>query len=137
MIKLPSLTVGALIVNKEGKILVLKSKKWHGKYIFPCGHVDFGETLQDALKREVKEETALDIKNIGLLRAGETIKSSEFHDADRHFVSLNYLCKTNQGKVRLNHEAQEYLWVFPQKALKLNLDLLTRQAIKKIFKRIL
>ncbi len=54
--------VGGLIV-KDKEILLLNSPKWN-KYILPGGHVEFREPLEDALIREIREETGLEVKNI-------------------------------------------------------------------------
>ena len=53
----PEPTVGALVFNPEGKILLIKSYKWTGKYVISGGHIELGESIEQALKREVKEET--------------------------------------------------------------------------------
>ena len=75
----PRVTIGAMIFNPtEEKILLLKSSKWNGLYIFPCGHVEFGEKLEDAVLREVKEETNLTVKDITFLRVMEFINSKEY-----------------------------------------------------------
>ncbi len=58
----PEPTVGALIVNKEGKILLTKSHKWFDKYTLPGGHIEVGETMKEAIIREVKEETGGNIR---------------------------------------------------------------------------
>ena len=53
----PEPTVGALIINSENKILLVKSHKWmNGKYSVPGGHVEIGESFEEAIIREVKEE---------------------------------------------------------------------------------
>jgi nucleoside triphosphatase len=126
---IPRITIGAVIFNK-GKILLLRSKKWHNRYIVPCGHVEFGEKLTAAVKREVKEETGLRVSDIKLIRVGEMIGSNEYFDNKRHFVSLNYSCLVKTDKIKLNEEAESYLWLKPSDALKLKLDSLTRAAIK-------
>ncbi len=60
----PRVTIGALVFNEKNEILLLKSEKWHGKYTVPCGHVEFGELLEDAVRREVMEETRLEVEYI-------------------------------------------------------------------------
>ncbi|HEX4921650.1 MAG TPA: NUDIX domain-containing protein, partial [Candidatus Bathyarchaeia archaeon] len=71
----PEPTVGALIVNKEGKILLAKSHKWFDKYTLPGGHIEVGETMKEALKREVKEEVGLDVEVGEFLTMQEAIFS--------------------------------------------------------------
>ena len=52
----PSVIVGALVINKKGNIFLARSKKWGNKFSVPGGHVNLDESLEDAIKREVKEE---------------------------------------------------------------------------------
>ncbi|MBU0457462.1 MAG: NUDIX domain-containing protein [Nanoarchaeota archaeon] len=132
--KIPRVTIGAVVFNNNNELLLLKSKKWHDRYILPCGHVEFGETLIEAVKREVKEETNLQVNNVEFLRYDELIKSSEFHDTDRHFVSLNFKCIAENSDIILNDEAQSYIWVNLNSALKLNTDSLTRLSLEKLKK---
>ena len=61
----PEPTVGALIFNQADKILLIKSHKWHNQYVVPGGHIELGETMEDALRREIEEETGLSIHDIG------------------------------------------------------------------------
>ena len=66
----PEPTVGALIFNPEGKLLLMRSHKWRDKYVVPGGHIELGEHIEDALKREVKEETGLDVTDQSSTPAG-------------------------------------------------------------------
>jgi nucleoside triphosphatase len=126
----PSITVGAFIINNKGELFLTKSHKWDGRFTVPSGHVEYGEKIEDALKREVKEETNLDIKELKFLCFGEIINSKEFHDQTRHFVYLDFACKAINNSVVLNDEAEEYVWVNFQKVLELNLDTVTRNSIE-------
>jgi len=65
--KYPEPTVGALIFNSKDQLFLMKSHKWRDNYVVPGGHIELGETLKDALIREVKEETNLDIYDIEFL----------------------------------------------------------------------
>jgi len=58
----PEPTVGALIVDQQGKILLARSHKWFDKYTLPGGHIEVGESMADAVRREVKEEVGLDVE---------------------------------------------------------------------------
>jgi len=55
--KYPELTVSALIYNPQDQILLCRSHKWDDRYSIPGGHVEYGETLEEALRREIDEET--------------------------------------------------------------------------------
>lgn len=105
----PEPTVGALIFNTRGKLFLMKSHKWGGKYVIPGGHIELGEQAIDALKREIKEETGLDIFDIEFIGIQEFIFDPAFWEK-RHFVFLDYACKTDSSAVTLNSEGQEYGW---------------------------
>lgn len=122
--------VGALIFNREGKILLMRSHKWKDKYMIPGGHIEFGETMKEALIREVKEETNLDIKDIEFVQFQECIFDNTFWKK-RHFIFFDFACKTDSTDVKLNEEAQEFGWFSIKEALKLDADIYTIKTIKK------
>ena len=132
--KFPEPTVGALIFNPQGKILLMKSHKWKGKYVIPGGHVELGEKLEDALKREIKEETGLRIYDIEFICFQEFVFDDAFWKK-RHFIFFDFACKTNSTNVELNPESQEYVWVNLKEALKLPIDPYTRKTIKEYIKK--
>lgn len=110
MCKYPEPTVGAVIFNSDNKVLLCKSHKWDNKYVIPGGHIELGETMELALKREILEETGLEIYDIKLISLKESVFSETFHQK-KHFIFIDYQCKTDSSDVVLNEEAEEYAWV--------------------------
>ncbi|MDY7077318.1 MAG: NUDIX domain-containing protein [Chloroflexota bacterium] len=127
----PEPTVGALIFNPQGKVLLVKQDKWRGKYVIPGGHIELGETMEDALRREIKEETGLDIYDIQFTSLQEFIFDETYHKKG-HFVFIDFVCKTGSNKVELNSESQEYVWVPLEEALDLPVEAYTRRLIEKV-----
>lgn len=126
MNRYPEPTVGAIIFNPEDRILLCRSKKWGDKYVFPGGHVEWGEKLEDALLREVKEETGLDVYDLKLVSLQESIFSDTFCDR-RHFIFIDFLCRTDSSKVTLSDEAEEYVWVKEDEILEYDLGGFVRE----------
>lgn len=126
--KYPEPTVGGLVFNAQGQLLVVKSHKWKGKYTIPGGHVEVGERLEDALRREIKEETGLDVHDIAFLCFQEYIAGDSFWEK-RHFIFFDFTCQSAGTEVVLNEEAQEYRWLDPQEALAYPIDDYLRHSI--------
>ena len=106
----PEPTVGALIFNDKNQLLIVKTHKWKGKYTIPGGHVEMGEYLEDALKREIQEETGLNLIKANYLCYQEFVFDDSFWEK-RHFIFFDFVCRVEDGVVQLNEEAQDYAWV--------------------------
>jgi nucleoside triphosphatase len=130
----PEPTVGALIFGPDGKLFLMKSHKWMGKYVVPGGHIELGERIEDALVREVKEETGLDIFDIEFLCFQEFIYDDAFWTKS-HFIFFDYVCKTDSTEVTLNSEAEEYIWASLDEVPDLIADSYTQAAIKKYLEK--
>jgi nucleoside triphosphatase len=127
----PEPTVGALIVNSEGRILLAKSHKWFDKYTLPGGHIEVGEKMVDAVRREVKEEVGLDVEVVEMLLVQEAIFAPEFYKK-KHFIFIDFYCRSKDQEVKLDHEEiQDYIWVFPGAAYNLKIDSFTRKTIDR------
>lgn len=129
----PVVTVGALIFNRSGQVLMIRTHKWSNRWGIPGGKTKFGETSEEALRREIKEETSLDIDDVRFVLVQDCIHSPEFY-RDAHFVLLNYTCRcVGAEEVRLNEEAVEFRWVAPEQALSLDLNVPTRILLDAVF----
>lgn len=122
----PVVTVGALIYNQQDQVLMIRTHKWSNLWGIPGGKTKFGERSEAALRREIQEETALEIGDIRFVLVQDCIQSREFY-RDAHFVLLNYTCRcVGRPDVRLNEEAVEFKWVPPEAALEMRLNEPTR-----------
>jgi len=101
--------IAAMIRNSKGEILMIKRKNAPAKnlYSFPGGGIQFGETIQQATIREVKEETGLDIEVGKILTVGEAIE----RDKDIHRVVVVNEAKIRGGAAKPSDDAEDVLWI--------------------------
>jgi phosphoglycolate phosphatase len=128
----PVVTVGALIFNSRNEVLMIQTHKWSNLWGIPGGKTHYGETSLDALRREIKEETNLEIDEIEFVLVQDCIHSREFY-RDAHFVLLNYTCRcVGEPNVQLNEEATRFSWLHIDKALQLPLNTPTRVLLEAL-----
>lgn len=134
--EMPLATVGALIFNSENEALMIRTHKWSNKWGIPGGKIKFGETSEDALHREILEETDLKIRDIQFVLVQDCIHSKEFY-RDAHFVLLNYTCRCVEKNpvVKLNDEGREFRWLKLAGAKELELNKPTEILIEAVLKR--
>ena len=119
----PSPTVGAL-AEKEGRVLLVRTAKWRGLWGVPGGKVAWGEALEEALRREFREEVGLALSQVRFALVQEAIFSPEFYKPT-HMLLFNYFARA-EGEVRPNEEILEWAWVEPEKGLAYPLNAFTR-----------
>lgn len=131
----PEVTVGALILDPTDRIFLFQSHKWNGAWAIPGGHIEAGEAAIDAVKREVKEETGLEIDSATFLCYQECLFDPAFYKS-RHFVFLDFVCTTRGGEVTLNDEAEDWKWFSVEELADLNIEPFTRKVLDEWMKKV-
>ena len=110
----PFLAVSAAIL-RDGRVLVVRRarKPALNLYTLPGGVVEVGETLHDAVVREVREETQLVIEPVALAGHREVIMRDAEGRAERHFVILSFAARWVEGEPVLNEELDDARWLAP------------------------
>jgi 8-oxo-dGTP diphosphatase len=110
----PILAVSAAIV-RDGKVLIVRRARppAAGVYTLPGGGVEVGETLVEAVMREVREETSLIVEPVALAGYREAIGRDAGGRVERHFVILPFAARWIAGEPALNEELSEARWLEP------------------------
>lgn len=120
------------ILSRDDKVLVLKTAK-SGRWELPGGRMDFGETVEQAFKREMREE--LGFKKV---KPGKFINIWSFTSIrgmfNHHFVILDFVISTNETDIKLSFEHTEYRWAGEKEIGKLYMRSGHKESLKKFFK---
>jgi 8-oxo-dGTP diphosphatase len=110
----PYLAVSAAIV-RDGHVLVVQRARppAAGLFTLPGGVVEVGETLLEAVMREVREETSLTIEPVALAGFREAIARDGDGRVERHFVILPFAARWLAGEPRLSEELSDACWLRP------------------------
>jgi colanic acid biosynthesis protein WcaH len=92
------------VIEIKGSLLFLKRKNnpAAGQWWFAGGRIHRGESFEETLQREVKEEAGLDVESYRFIKAYSRVFS------ERHDITIAYLCKCKHGKIELDKEHSEY-----------------------------
>ncbi len=128
----PIATVGALVFGEGGRVLLVQTHKWSDLWGIPGGKIRRGERAEDALSREVFEETGLRLVDIRYVETQDCIDCPEFFRPE-HFLLMNYTAAALPGEVTLNDEASRHAWIDAREALTtLPLNTPTRRLIERV-----
>jgi len=107
--------VGAVIEDEADRILLVKHVPerggfWQGKWICPGGELELGETIEEGIKREVMEETQLEIELVTPLHPFDRIVRSN-NEVFLHVIYIDYLARVTGGKLKVGDDIGEAMWV--------------------------
>ena len=107
----PALAVGGVLVRKERILLVQRGKEpGYGQWAIPGGRVECGETLREAVEREMREETGLRVKAGGLAYHFEAIPRDEQGRVHFHYVILDFWTEYLAGEVQAGDDVLDAAW---------------------------
>ena len=107
----------AVIINEEGKVLLVREANSYadgtnvGKYQIPGGRLDVGESYEEGLKREAKEETGLEVEPMYPVYVGEwrpVIRGEQYQ-----IIAVFTVCKAKSLDIKLSDEHDDFMWVNP------------------------
>lgn len=110
-------SVAGLVTNDNGQILLVKSP-WRG-WEYPGGLIEPGETFQEALHREIREESGVEVEITGFVGICKNV--------GKDIVNIDFTCRYVGGELRTSEESTEVRWATPEEAM----DLITFPLTKK------
>ena len=110
----PVVGVGAVLIE-DGRVLLIRRGKQplRGRWSLPGGTVEAGETLEQALEREMREETSLDVRVGPLITAFDRIERRD-GQLVYHHVIVDFLCERVSGEARAGSDACALAWAAPE-----------------------
>jgi ADP-ribose pyrophosphatase YjhB (NUDIX family) len=108
----PVVGVGAVVV-RGGRALIIKRahEPRKGEWSLPGGLLELGESLQDAARRETKEETNLDIVIGPIIETFDRVHRDDGGRIRYHFVIVDFVCWSDDGEAAAGSDADEVAWV--------------------------
>lgn len=110
--KYPRIGIGVMIQNEKGEVLLGERKNSHGEgeWCFPGGHLDFGETMEETVRREVKEEVGLEVGEVKLISVGDEMRYIK--SDDKHYVNIGFKAEYLGGEPKLMEpdKCREWRW---------------------------
>jgi ADP-ribose pyrophosphatase YjhB (NUDIX family) len=123
--------------HAEREILLVKTHKWGNRYSIVGGKVRRNERLQDALLREVKEETGLSGEVGRHIITFDQLKNSGYYRSGVQHIFVDNVVSVKNKKVILNDEAQDHIWALPNEALsQLDIEPNARETIELYYKQL-
>ena len=108
----PLVGVGAIILERDRVLMAQRGKQpLKGCWSLPGGLLELGEELADGLRREVREETGLEVRPLGILEVFERIMRDAAGAPEYHYVLIDYICRAAAGTLRAGDDVCAVEWV--------------------------
>jgi mutator protein MutT len=141
----PVVGVGGVVI-RDGRALLIRrgTPPLQGRWSIPGGRVEWGETIEQAVLRELREETGLEARAIELIEVVERIFDDEPNElnanhprpssgAQYHFILLDFLCAASNGEAHAGGDAREIAWAAEEELDRFDLNEAAARVTRKAF----
>lgn len=130
----PIVGVGGVVIS-QGRVLLVRrgAPPLQGEWSIPGGMLETGETIMEGVRRELAEETGVEVRVNGLIEVFERISLDEAGKHKYHYVVLDYYCDAIRGEPRAGSDAAEVAWVSEKDLDAYALSTAARRVIQKAF----
>ena len=133
----PIIGVGAVIIREDRVLLVRRATEpLKGEWSVPGGVLELGEKLRDGIRREVLEETGLEVEPGEVLDVFDSIFRDEQGRTQYHYVLIDYLCRLLLGEAKAGSDVSEVRWVQEVELAAMGLRDSIEQVVRKGFRRV-
>jgi 8-oxo-dGTP diphosphatase len=131
----PQVAVGAIVFDKDRVLLVRRGRPpAKGLWAIPGGRVELGETLQEAVEREIREETGLIVRANDPVYTFDVVERDDDANIRFHYVIVDLTADLIGGELSAGDDAMEAQWVGSAEMHTLDISLPTRNLLKQLFK---
>ncbi|HKV04675.1 MAG TPA: NUDIX hydrolase [Candidatus Acidoferrales bacterium] len=110
----PIVGVGGVVISRGRALLIRRGgPPLEGQWSIPGGTLEVGETLLEGVRRELVEETGIEVRVLDLVEVFERINLDAVGKARYHFVVLDYLCEAVHGEARAGSDVTDVAWAAP------------------------
>jgi len=131
----PAVGVGAVVIH-EGRVLLIRRGKepLRGRWVVPGGRVELGESLDEAIVREVQEETGIRVYPREAMAVFDRIDRADGRVV-HHYVVVDFLCDYVSGAARAASDAEDVAWVAPEDVARYDLPAKALEVVLGAFGR--
>ena len=132
----PMVGVGAVIVD-EGRVVLVKRahSPMLGEWSIPGGALELGETVREAVIREAREETGLDVEPVALVGVFDRVIQDETGSVLYHYVLVDYYCRRVAGELCAGSDCDAAQWFSPEEVAEIPLPEDTAEALRLGFEK--
>jgi len=107
----PIVGVGGVVISGDRVLLIRRGKEpLKGKWSIPGGMVELGETLAAGVRREIKEETGLEVEPLDVISMFDRIQRNRSR-VQYHYVIIDYVCRRKRGRLSPATDVVDARWV--------------------------